>query len=185
MDIGRKQQHYVMVNRVFNKYIKIMLQFGTLAVVSYRLSSWTLKQVALVRFVLWPLVWPVSIIIQRTSGIYINPRANIGPGFVIHNFSSIVIENVEIGDNLTINQCVHVGYDWTRRGLPTIGNNVFLGSGAKVLGDVTVGDNAVVAANCLVSRSVEPRSLVVGVPGLVVARNLSDDYISTVPARSK
>jgi serine O-acetyltransferase len=119
------------------------------------------------------------------SRTYLDPRTEIGSGFVIHNFSSIVINARSIGENLTINQGVFVGPDWRNNGLPKIGNNVFLGSGAKVLGDVKVGNNVVVAANSVITRSIEDNCMVAGVPGMVIKRGLDADYVGNVPAHSR
>jgi serine O-acetyltransferase len=185
-DIQRKQDHYVLVNRFFNRYVKIGLQFGTLAVMVYRLGNWAYSNRVLPARVFGQMLYhPLALLVTWISGIWINPRVSIGPGFVIHNFANIVIDAERIGSNFTINQGVSVGRDWTLGRRPRLGNNVFLGSGAKVLGDIELGNNVVVAANCLATRPVGDNCLVAGVPGLVVARDLPPDYVSTVPAHSK
>lgn len=185
-DIQRKQDHYVLVNKFFNRYIKIGLQFGTLAVVVYRIGHWAFtRQNPYLGIIARVLYWPLGIMVCWVSGIRINPRTAIGPGFVIHNFANIVIDAGRIGANFTVNQGVGVGMDWTLAGRPRLGDNVFLGSGAMVLGNIDLGNNVVVAANCLVGRSVGDNCLIAGVPGLVVARDLPPDYVSTVPAHSK
>jgi serine O-acetyltransferase len=185
-DIRRKQQTYVLVDRFFNKYIKIGLQFGTLAVVAYRVGHWAHGRraslgrwaaLALYELLAWPIRW--------VGRIDIKPRTPIGKGFVIHNFSTIFIDAERVGENFTINQGVTVGPDWKRDGLPSLGANLFLGSGAKVLGRLTVGDNVVVAANCLLARSVGSNCLVAGVPGVVLARDLTQDYVKNVAAQVK
>lgn len=183
-DIARKQAHYVLVDKFFNKFVKVGLQFGTLAVAEYRLGRWSYGQpagwrrtvaVALYRLIRLPLVW--------VSRIDICPHTPIGKGLVIHNFSTIFVDALRIGENLTLNQGVTVGPDWTRTGRPQLGDNVFIGSGAKILGGVTVGDNVVVAANALVIRSVPANCIVAGVPAVVVSRDAGKDYLDHVPAR--
>lgn len=181
-DIRRKQQTYVLVNRFFNKWVKIVLQFGTLAVAAYRLGHWAHTRGPLLRGPAWLLYKVVQLPVTWASGVWINPRTPIGPGFVIHNFAEVIIDAERIGASFTVNQGTGVGADWTLRGRPRLGDNVFLGSGAKVLGDIDVGDNVVVAANCLVARSVAANSLIAGVPGLVIKRDLEADYVSNVPA---
>lgn len=185
-DIRRKQEHYVLVNRFFNRYVKVGLQHGTLAVVAYRIGHWAHTRPSpvwrticsiLFHLAAWPASW--------LGRVYINPRVPIGEGFVIHNFSTIFVDAERIGSNFTINQGVSVGYDYKRQGLPTLGDNVFLGSGAAVLGHVNVGDNVVIAANCLVEKSIEPRAVVVGVPGSIVQRNVNADYVGNVPAQQR
>jgi serine O-acetyltransferase len=183
-DIARKQAHYVLVDKFFNKFVKVGLQFGTLAVAQYRLGYWCHARpagwrrtlaVAAYRVLRLPLVW--------VSRIDISPHTPIGQGLVIHNFSTIFIDAARIGANLTLNQDVTVGPDWTMRGRPQLGDNVFIGSGAKILGEVVVGDNVVVAANALVIRSVPANCIVAGIPAVVVSRDGGRDYLDHVPAR--
>lgn len=185
-DLRRKQNHYVLVNRFFNKYIKIGLQYGTLAVVVYRIGHWAhTRRNPLARLWWWAVYWVLALPVGWASGVWINPRTPIGPGFVIHNFANITIDAERIGESFTINQGVSLGTDWTLRGRPRLGDNVFLGSGAKVLGGIDVGHNVVVAANALVVRSVNDNCLIAGVPGLVIARNIASDYISKVAAHGR
>jgi serine O-acetyltransferase len=185
-DLRRKQNHYVLVNRFFNKYIKIGLQYGTLAVVVYRIGHWAhTRRNPLARLWWWAVYWVLALPVGWASGVWINPRTPIGPGFVIHNFANITIDAERIGESFTINQGVSLGPDWTLRGRPRLGDNVFLGSGAKVLGDIDVGHNVVVAANALVVRPVNDNTLIAGVPGLVIARNIASDYISQVAAHGR
>lgn len=185
-DIKRKQDHYVLVDKFFNKYVKILLQYGTLAVAVYRVGHWAhTRRNPLAKLFWWTVYYLLALPANWVSGVWINPRTPIGPGFVIHNFSNVIIDAESIGASFTINQGVSVGQDWTLGRRPRVGDNVFLGSGAKVLGDIDVGRNVVVAANCLVSRSVSDNSLIAGVPGLVVARDIPSDYVSKVPAHLK
>lgn len=185
-DVRRKQKHYVLVDRFFNKYVKIALQLGTIAVVAYRFGHWAFtRRQAWVRvpacLLHAVLAWPV----RWASGIDIAPRTPIGPGFVIHNFANITIDAESIGAGFTVNQGVSVGADWTRGRRPRIGDNVFVGSGARVLGDIDVGHQVVVAANALVSRSLADRCMVAGVPGFVVSRDVPADYVAQVAAHAR
>ncbi len=111
---------------------------------------------------------------KRKTGIEIHPAAKIGRRLVIDHGEGIVIgETVEIGDDCLLYQGVTLGGTGIAHGKrhPTLGNNVMVGSGAKVLGPFTVGDNARIAANAVVLREVPPNSTVVGVPGHVVRIN--------------
>jgi serine O-acetyltransferase len=185
-DIRRKQEHYVLVNRFFNKWIKIGMQHGTLAVVVYRFGHWALtRKSALTRALFGAIYRLWALPVTWLSNVYINPRTPIGSGFVIHNFSTVFIDAVSIGENFTINQGVTVGPDYKHDGVPTLGDNVFLGAGAVVLGKVTLGNNVVVAANALVGRSIAGSSVVAGVPGIVVMKNIAADYVGSVPAHMK
>jgi serine O-acetyltransferase len=108
------------------------------------------------------------------TGIEIHPGATIGRGLVIDHGSGVVIgETAEIGDNCTIYQGVTLGGTGKDVGKrhPTLGNNVLVGSGAKILGPFKVGDNAKIAANAVVLSEVPPDSTAVGIPARVVKRN--------------
>lgn len=113
----------------------------------------------------------VSQFTRLTTGIEIHPGARIGKRLVIDHGSGVVIgETVEIGDDCLIYQGATLGGAGVTCGKrhPTIGNNVMIGSGAKVLGPFKVGDNAKIAANSVVLREVPPDCTVVGIPGHIV-----------------
>lgn len=108
------------------------------------------------------------------TGIEIHPGATIGHGlFIDHGMGVVIGETTEIGDNVTIYQGVTLGGTGKDVGKrhPTIGNNVMIGSGAKVLGPFTVGDNSKIAANAVVLNEVPPNSTCVGVPARIVKIN--------------
>ena len=116
----------------------------------------------------------ISHLSRFLTGIEIHPGAKIGEGLFIDHGSGVVIgETAEIGDNVTIYQGVTLGGTGKEKGKrhPTIGNNVVVSAGAKVLGSFTVGDNSRIGAGSVVLKEVPPDSTVVGVPGKVVARN--------------
>ena len=105
------------------------------------------------------------------TGIEIHPGAKIGQGFFIDHGSGVVIgETAEIGDNVTLYQGATLGGTGKEKGKrhPTIGNNVVIGTGAKVLGSFKVGDNVKIGAGSVVNKSVPSDTTVVGVPGRVV-----------------
>jgi serine O-acetyltransferase len=108
------------------------------------------------------------------TGIEIHPGARIGEGFFIDHGSGVVIgETAEIGDNVTVYQGVTLGGTGKEKGKrhPTIGNNVMISTGAKVLGSFTVGDNVRIGAGSVVLKAVPPDCTVVGVPGKIVNMN--------------
>ncbi len=108
---------------------------------------------------------------KRKTGIEIHPAAKIGKGlFIDHGVGVVIGETTVIGDNCTIYQGVTLGGTGKDKGKrhPTIGSNVTIGSGAKVLGPFTVGDNSKIAANAVVLSEVPPNSTCVGVPGRIV-----------------
>lgn len=107
----------------------------------------------------------------RKYGIEIHPGAQIGKGFFIDHGTGVVIgETAIVGDNVTLYQGVTLGGTGKEQGKrhPTIGNNVMIGSGAKVLGNIRIGDGCKVAAGAVVLHDVPPNCTVVGVPGRVV-----------------
>lgn len=110
----------------------------------------------------------------RKTGIEIHPGACIGNGFFIdHGHGVIIGETAIVGDNVTLYQGVTLGGTGKEHGKrhPTIGNNVMISAGAKVLGSFTIGDNSKIGAGSVVLSEVPPNSTVVGVPGRVVKRN--------------
>jgi serine O-acetyltransferase len=105
------------------------------------------------------------------TGIEIHPGATIGRRFFIdHGMGVVIGETTEIGDDVLIYQNVTLGGTGHERGKrhPTIGNNVVIGTGAKVLGGITIGNNARIGAGSVVVRPVPENSTVVGIPGRVV-----------------
>jgi len=109
----------------------------------------------------------------RKTGIEIHPGAQIGKGFFIDHGTGVVIgETTIIGDNVTLYQGVTLGGTGKEQGKrhPTIGNNVMISTGAKVLGSFKIGDNCKIGAGSVVLEEVPNNSTVVGVPGRVVKR---------------
>ena len=110
----------------------------------------------------------------RKTGIEIHPGASIGSGFFIdHGHGVIIGETAEIGNNVTLYQGVTLGGTGKEQGKrhPTIGNNVMISAGAKILGSFKIGDNSKIGAGSVVLKEVPPNSTVVGVPGRIVKRN--------------
>ncbi len=110
----------------------------------------------------------------RKTGIEIHPGATIGKGlFIDHGNGVIIGETTIIGDNCTLYQGVTLGGTGKEQGKrhPTLGNNVMVSAGAKILGSFKIGDNSKVGAGSVVLDEVPPNSTVVGVPGRVVKRN--------------
>jgi serine O-acetyltransferase len=110
----------------------------------------------------------------RKTGIEIHPGATIGKGLFIDHGSGVIIgETTIIGDNCTLYQGVTLGGTGKEQGKrhPTLGNNVMVSAGAKVLGSFTIGDNCKIGAGSVVLEEVPPNCTVVGIPGRVVRRN--------------
>lgn len=116
----------------------------------------------------------ISQVSRFFTGIEIHPGATIGQRvFIDHGMGVVIGETCEIGNDVILYQGVTLGGTGKEKGKrhPTIGNNVVIGSGAKVLGSFVVGDHAVIGANAVVLKEVPPHSTVVGIPGKIVKRN--------------
>jgi serine O-acetyltransferase len=110
----------------------------------------------------------------RKTGIEIHPGATIGKGlFIDHGHGVVIGETAIVGDNVTLYQGVTLGGTGKEKGKrhPTIGNNVMISAGAKILGSFTIGENSKIGAGSVVLSEVPPNSTVVGVPGRVVKMN--------------
>ena len=110
---------------------------------------------------------------RRRTGIEIHPAAKIGRGvFIDHGMGVVIGETAEVGDNCVIYQGVTLGGTGKDRGKrhPTLGDNVMVGAGAKILGPFRVGDNSKIAANAVVLEEIPPNSTAVGVPARIVRR---------------
>lgn len=139
-----------------------LLYNGLHATIYYRISHWLYRHHChfLARWVSQHAKW--------TTGVEIHPAATIGRRLVIDHGTGIVIgATVEIGDDCLLYQCVTLGGTGISGGKrhPTLGNNVMVGSGAKILGPIQIGDHVRVAANAVVLQDVPANSTVVGVPG--------------------
>ncbi len=110
----------------------------------------------------------------RKTGIEIHPGAEIGKGFFIDHGSGVIIgETAIVGDNVTLYQGVTLGGTGKETGKrhPTIGDNVMISAGAKIIGSFTVGENSKIGAGSVVLSEVPPNCTVVGVPGRIVKRD--------------
>ncbi|MCD7874748.1 MAG: serine O-acetyltransferase [Acidaminococcaceae bacterium] len=108
------------------------------------------------------------------TGIDIHPGAKLGPGlFIDHGMGLVIGETAELGCNVTLYQGVTLGGTGKEKGKrhPTIGDNVVVSSGAKVLGSFSVGSNSKIGAGSVVLKEVPPNSVVVGVPGRIVTKD--------------
>ncbi len=138
---------------------------GFHALLAYRLSHW-----------LWKMNVPIiprliSQLARWVTGIEIHPGAQIGRGFFIdHGMGVVIGETAIIGDFVTLFQGVTLGGTGKERGKrhPTLGNHVVVGAGAKVLGNITIGDFVKIGANSVVLRSVPSNSTVIGIPGRII-----------------
>jgi serine O-acetyltransferase len=119
------------------------------------------------------------------TGIEIHPGAQIGEGFFIdHGMGVVIGETSEIGDNVALYQGVTLGGTslLKKKRHPTLGNNVVVGAGSKIIGAITIGEGVKVGAGSVVVTSVPPHATVVGVPGRVVeVRNPDTETVEKLP----
>jgi serine O-acetyltransferase len=150
-------------------YFEVLLLYpGLHAVWAHHLSHWLWRHG--MRF----LARYVSQISRLFTGIEIHPGAEIGRRlFIDHGMGTVIGETAIIGDDVTLYQGVTLGGTGKEKGKrhPTIGSKVSIGSGAKLLGNITIGDNCRVGAGSVVLRNVPANSTIVGVPGHIVLRD--------------
>jgi serine O-acetyltransferase len=116
----------------------------------------------------------LAAVMRAWTAVDIHPAATVGAGlFIDHALGVVIGETTEIGSDVTIYQGVTLGGTALEAGKrhPTVGDRVTIGAGAKVLGPVTIGSGSRIGANAVVVRDVPPDSVVVGVPGQVIARS--------------
>ena len=111
-----------------------------------------------------------SLLARHIGQIEIFYSADIGKGFKInHGVGTVIGARCKIGDNCMIHQNCTIGD--RKGGRPTIGNNVIIYAGAMILGDITIGDNTIIGANSVVTKSCPPNSILVGSPAKIVGIN--------------
>lgn len=131
-----------------------------------------------------PFRWALIIwhkLIEITTGVDFPCTAKIGSGMHLPHCGNIVVHAAAIiGEDCCLSQGVTIGISGRglRRGVPTLGNRVYVGVNAVVVGPITVGDGSLIGANSLVNRDVPPNCTVVGVPSTVVSQQGSEDYIT-------
>ncbi len=146
----------------------IFLYPGFHAIVIYRFSHllWCLKLKFIAKI--------ISYLGRIFTGIEIHPAAKIGKNmFIDHGHGVVIGETSEIGNNVLIYHGVTLGGNSLNKGKrhPTIGNNVIIGAGAKILGPLVIGDSARVGANAVVTKSVKSNSTVMGIPAKMINKS--------------
>jgi serine O-acetyltransferase len=160
------------------RYVKLSMELGTQAVVVFRFCRWARSvKTPIIGLLLRILARILHLGVMVVSGINIQPYSAIGRGFAIHNFSCIFILAERMGDNCTVNQGVTIGNVRGSPRPPILGDNVYVGAGAKILGEVNIGSNVVIAANSLVVSNVPDNCTVAGVPARVISKGADSPYL--------
>lgn len=150
-------------------FLEVLLLYqGLHAIINHRIAHFFYK------IHLYFIARLLSQIARHITGIEIHPGAQIGKGlFIDHGMGVVIGETAIIGDNVLLYQGVTLGGTGLEKGKrhPTIGNNVVIGGGAKILGNITIGDNSYIGANAVVIKDVPPNSTVVGVPGRITKQD--------------
>ncbi|WP_235549856.1 serine O-acetyltransferase [Paenibacillus sp. Soil766] len=139
----------------------------------------------------FPLYLLSRVVLQRYKykyGISISHNTNIGAGFYIGHYGGIVINSMaNIGKNCNISHGVTIGMSnrGKNKGVATIGENVYIGPGAKIVGAVKIGNNAAIGANCVVTKDVPDNGVVVGIPGRVISLEGSGGYVGNTDYAQK
>jgi serine O-acetyltransferase len=152
----------------------------------FRYTFWmrTVRYLRERRWLLLPLYVLARLLLchyEYKFGISISTGAEIGPGFYVGHFGGIVVSpRARIGRNCNISQSVTIGQAnrGKRQGVPTIGDNVYIGAGAVIIGNIRIGNDVAVGANCVVLDDVPDNGVVVGVPGRVVSSQGSKGYVN-------
>ena len=136
---------------------------------------------ALLKYTIYPFAWFMHGHLTYKLGISIPPATSIGSGFYIGHFGGIVVSrHATIGRNCNISQGVTVGRTnrGRNKGYPTLGDNIYIGPGAVIAGNVRIGNNVAIGANCVVTMDIPDDAVVAGVPGRIISRKGSDGYVN-------
>jgi serine O-acetyltransferase len=145
------------------RLLQLLVKPGTYPVVCFRFGTWARSlRIPVVRQILVFIAVVWRYFVELLTGVVITPGAQIGPGFVVHTWYGVFVGPVKIGSNCIVQHGVVVGWNTKE-----VGNNVFFGPGAKVMGTPRIGNNVVVVANSLVMTDVPDDTTVVGVPARI------------------
>lgn len=181
--------HYILSDlaryRITDKrsYLAILVMSpGVIAGLYYRIGHWIWGYRGRFAWLVAGLR-PFYIVLKRLVEIYtgasISPRAIIGPGLYINHFGSIFIGAVVIGENCNLSQEVTIGVAGRgeKRGMPTIGDRVYMAAGTKIFGRIAIGDDVAIGANAVVTKSIPDCAVIAGVPAEVISYQGSFDFI--------
>lgn len=160
---------------------RALLTYGFLAVCVYRYGRWMRTLPRGVAFPFKVVYYLLKVPTELLLGIHISLDSNIGPGLYIGHFGGIFLVG-DAGRNLSVGQGVTIGYKGAGKssGLPVLGDDVYVGVGAKIIGDIRIGDGVVIGANTVVTKNIPARTRVVGA---AVRMTSLDDVAPPQPTR--
>jgi len=164
-DFNREVEHSTYKGQL-RKVLHGVTSPGFQAVAGYRLTHWLAKKRI-------PLI---GVIIQRFvevwTGVSISPQTRIGPGLSIYHFGGVIInQDAVLGAHCTLHHDVTIGNKNPGGPSPTLGDNVMIGAGARLLGGIQIGDNAQIGANAVVLTDVPANAVAVGIPAKIIKKN--------------
>jgi len=170
-------QKYGSLNPKFKYKLKMWtFDFGFHAVAVYRFGEFAARLKKRNKFLSVPFRGLRNILNYQLlyfHFIFISGRAKIGPGFYIARGNNIIIPGINIGENFTIHHNVTIGTDYMKdtKSTPTIGNNVWLGVGSIITGNIRIGNNVTISSGCVISKDVPDGCLAAGNPGRIILRD--------------
>ena len=171
------------VNAPTKKIVLFLTAYGFHATMVYRFGKWAERQPALIKLILMLLYYPLEFCIGNLYGIHINRKATIGKGFYIAHFGGISIGRCTIGSFCKIHQHVKIISD--TNGYPSIGNQVWIGPHAQVIGSLSIGHGAAVGIGSILKTDIGERCLALGNPARVVNKNFDNSDILVLGPRKQ
>jgi serine O-acetyltransferase len=149
-----------------------ILSQGFQALIVYRFFNWCHRH----KIPAQPFRFFIERFVEITTGISLPAQCTIGRGFRIHHFGGIIFHSgVELGDHCTVYHDVTIGDRGGSGPAPRLGNSIIVGAGAKLIGDIRIGDNCIIGANAVVTKDMPPDTIAVGNPAIYKSKRNDKD----------
>jgi len=158
-------------------YFYILFEQGLWAIMVYRISRWANSiRVPLLGLILRIIAFLMFKMTEIVTAVSLPASVPIGRGFYVGHYGPVILHSrAVIGENCSVGPGVVIGTKGRgSQGAPTLGNNVYVGVGAKVLGGITIGDNAIIGANSVVVRDIPPGATAVGIPARIIRQEQTE-----------
>lgn len=165
--------------------LAVKADYGLQALAAYRLGRWLRRRAARPAWWLvlpfgWALYAVARCYTRHALGIRLDLSADIGPGLYVGHFGGIVLRRCRLGANCSISQSCRIEPDGTGAG-PVLGDRVWVGAHARILGPVRIGDRSTISACAVVKRDIPDTTLCMGNPARVVLRNYDNSKVLNLP----